>query len=302
MARNTLDEALSITRFLEVMSEESGDGCRIAIIDSGAAKNIPATDTINLTTKSIIDTEKHGSAIHALIHKILPEAEIYLVKVPDPVPDNVLITALSEAMRFKPHAINLSITSEAPSDGTDPSSIYVDHTAQRSVVAVAAGNGGPKLMSVGTPAVAREALTVGGCTVSAHLWRGSSRGPTLDGRWKPNVLAPTNFTTRIEGGSMTLMGTSFATPFATALAAIVMKKVGDAYACRRMIELSANPIPLSAAENIILQGLRKASLIRRLLETWPRLTDPRNHTGMGVIDAASTVKLAARLRTSLAHH
>ena len=289
---SSFEEALSITNFLDLLGEEQGSGCRVAIIDSGSNPRYPVSDYVNLTDKSLTDTEEHGRYVHEVIYKILPEVEIFIVKIPDPLPDHTLITALKEASKFKPHAINLSISSEYPSDGTDPVSYYVNHLSRMSVVAIAAGNGGPKMMSIGPPAVAEEALTVGGATTQGRLWRRSGRGPTLDGRWKPNVIAPTNYTLR----DLLLSGTSFATPIATALAALLNRDLRDPYTARKMIELTARAIPLSSPSQLSLQGTRKQSIIKRLIEAWPRLTDPRNHTGMGIIDAGKAVETARHMR------
>jgi len=288
----TFEDALSVSNFLDLLREEQGSGCRIAIIDSGASSKHPVSDYTNLTDKSLTDTEEHGRYIHEAIYKILPEAEIFIVKIPDPTPDHILVTALKEAVKFKPHAINLSISSEYPSDGTDPISHYVNHISKTTIVTIAAGNGGPKLMSIGPPAVAEEALTVGGATVQGRLWRRSGRGPTLDGRWKPNVVAPTNYTL----GHLLVSGTSFAAPIATALAALLNRDVKDSYAVRKLIELTARPIPVSTPHPLTMQGTRKQSLIKKLIEAWPRLTDPRNHTGMGIIDAGRARETARRLR------
>ena len=295
--RGELRDALSITKFLEVLKDETGDGCRIAIIDSGVAEELEAQDVINLTDESIIDTEEHGSIIQHIIHHILPEAEIYVVKVLDPVPDHVLISALNEAMKWRPHAINLSITSEIPSDGSDPVSLYSDHVSKTSVVAVSAGNGGPRFMTIGSPAVAREVLTVGATDTRGRLWVKSSRGPTLDGRWKPNIVAPTNYIIPEVSEEETWPGTSFSTPIATALAAILMRDIGDSFVTRRAIEFSATSIPIIfTGRRITLPKFRKASLIKKLLETWPRLMDSRNLIGMGLLNAVEAVKVVKRLR------
>jgi hypothetical protein len=189
----SFEQALSLIKFLDVEGEMTGSGVRVVFIDSGCGRGLPLRDCINLTESSDVDTEGHGSAVHAVLASMLPDAEIYLVKVPDPLPDHVLITALNEAHKLLPHAINLSITSEIPSDGSDPASTYVNHIASRSVVAVAAGNGGPRMMSIGSPAVAGNAVTVGATDLRGRLWKRSSRGPTLDGRWKPNIVAPTGY-------------------------------------------------------------------------------------------------------------
>jgi hypothetical protein len=106
----SFEQALSLIKFLDVEGEMTGSGVRVVFIDSGCGRGLPLRDCINLTESSDIDTEGHGSAVHAVLASMLPDAEIYLVKVPDPLPDHVLITALNEAHKLLPHAINLSIT------------------------------------------------------------------------------------------------------------------------------------------------------------------------------------------------
>jgi len=288
------EQALSLIRFLEVGRELTGSGVRVVFIDSGCGKDLPVKDCINLTESSDIDTEGHGSAVHRILAAMLPDAEIYMVKVPDPLPDNVLITALNEAHKLMPHAVNLSITSEIPSDGSDPVSVYVNHVASRSVVAVAAGNGGPRMMSVGSPAVASAALTVGATDLRARLWRRSSRGPTLDGRWKPNIVAPTGY--RPPNMSQELYGTSFSTPLAAAVAACLMKQLKDPSTVARILELTATPVNLAQPTTPLLTGLRKAELVKKLLTSWPRIFDPRNLAGMGMLNASAAHRLTQQLR------
>lgn len=79
---------------------------------------------------------------------------------------------------------------------------------QPMVVVASAGNAGPKRLTVTTPAVAKNVVTVGGsesvrpettdgCFAgpeeaddAGHVWDSSSRGPTTDGRTKPDLMAP----------------------------------------------------------------------------------------------------------------
>lgn len=83
--------------------------------------------------------------------------------------------------------------------------------------------GGSSASSVPTPGDAAGSITVG-----AVDWRGnalksySSQGPTLDGRAKPDVVAPTN--TRILGasGPRSVGGTSNAAPNAAGVAAVLL--------------------------------------------------------------------------------
>jgi subtilisin family serine protease len=290
----SFEQALSLIKFLDVEGEMTGSGVRVVFIDSGCGRGLPLRDCINLTESSDVDTEGHGSAVHAVLASMLPDAEIYLVKVPDPLPDHVLITALNEAHKLLPHAINLSITSEIPSDGSDPASTYVNHVASRSVVAVAAGNGGPRMMSIGSPAVAGNAVTVGATDLRGRLWKRSSRGPTLDGRWKPNIVAPTGY--RPPNTSQEPYGTSFSTPLAAAVAACLMKQLNNPSTVARILELTATPVNLAQPTTPLLTGLRKAELVKKLLTAWPRIFDPRNLAGMGMLNASAAHRLTQQLR------
>ncbi|MEM1943781.1 MAG: S8 family serine peptidase [Candidatus Caldarchaeum sp.] len=295
----SFEKALGAVRFLEVEDLYGGSGLRVVFIDSGCGRDLPLKDCINLSNDSTVDTEDHGAHVHAILASMLPDAEIILIKVPDPLPDNVLITALNEALKLSPHVISLSITSEVPSDGSDPSSTYVNHVAEKSLVAVSAGNGGPRMMSVGSPAVAVNALTVGAADVRGRLWRRSSRGPTLDGRWKPNVVAPTGFIPPASKERKEVWGTSFSTPIAAAVAAPLVKKLGSPETAARILELTACSVDLNTAPPPTLTGLRKASLIRKLMQNWPRLYDPRNFAGMGMVNAEAALRLAEKLRRSI---
>ncbi len=93
-------------------------------------------------------------------------------------------------------------------------------------VAVAAGNGGPGIGSVGEPAGAYNIISVGNINDRNTVTRAddilassSSRGPTLDGRIKPDISAPgTSIISSYnnwEGGNpdfIGMSGTSMATP------------------------------------------------------------------------------------------
>ncbi|MCL6474247.1 MAG: S8 family serine peptidase [Firmicutes bacterium] len=80
--------------------------------------------------------------------------------------------------------------------GTDTNSRKVDEMFRQNIVPViAAGNAGPNEGTVGSPGVAKGAFTVGsiyddGVGTLDQMRSTSSRGPTGDGRVKPDVVAP----------------------------------------------------------------------------------------------------------------
>jgi subtilisin family serine protease len=118
--------------------------------------------------------------------------------------------------------------------GTDVKSRALDDKVffQRQVYVVAAGNDGPGAQTIWSPAVAKNALTVGNVSDNGFLTVGdvtttSSRGPTGDNRMKPNLVAPgATVTSALAGttnGYITKNGTSMATPHVTGLAATLME-------------------------------------------------------------------------------
>ena len=172
--------------------------------------------------------------------------------------------------------INLSLGSSGSSDGTDALSRAVNAAADAGILpVVAAGNGGPGASTIGPPAAAAKALTVcslpdpgeGGFFLSAF----SSRGPTADGRTKPDVCAPGERITSVKAGSgsgyTTFSGTSMATPFVAGVAALM---------------LDADP------------SLTPAALKSKLMSTaqdW-RSTGADSETGSGRVQAYNAIKSA----------
>lgn len=98
--------------------------------------------------------------------------------------------------------------------------------------------------SLGTPADARGALAVG-----AISWRDnklesfSSRGPTNDGRLKPELVAPDRVTTRAYRGEI-FPGTSASTPHVAGAAALVMSRFPQMTAAEVRAFLESNAVDM----------------------------------------------------------
>jgi serine protease AprX len=148
-------------------------------------------------------------------------------------------------------------------DGTTALTSRAASTAARKgiVVVNSAGNSGPFAPSLSAPADAFNILTVGAINAQGGLADFSSRGPTADGRIKPEVVArgvntymATNFNTRSFGRAN---GTSFSCPLVAGCAAVL---------------LSARPdwTPLQVRE--------------ALMTTGSRSNHPDNDFGWGIVD------------------
>ena len=130
--------------------------------------------------------------------------------------------------------ITLSIGLGGVADGSDQWSLGLDHIVQTNgrVVTVAAGNSGPGRGTLdGLPTGAFNVITVGatgdtGGSPSkdySRLASYSSRGPSPDGRAKPDIVAPGSVMhlPTLSGGWADVSGTSFATPMVAGGAALL---------------------------------------------------------------------------------
>ena len=124
--------------------------------------------------------------------------------------------------------LSFSFGGGANNDGTDAMSLYMDAVVDDLgvPVSVAAGNSGPGGGTLGQPAAAYNILTVGALDDRATVLRTddviagfSSRGPTADGRLKPDITAPgsdiestSNTWEGIASDWVTMSGTSMAAP------------------------------------------------------------------------------------------
>lgn len=105
--------------------------------------------------------------------------------------------------------------------------IAADIAASNGILVVnSAGNSGPGTSTLGAPADADSIVTVGAVTSSGAIASFSSRGPTADGRTKPEVCAMgSGVSVASSGGDgsySSSSGTSFSCPLTAGVAALVM--------------------------------------------------------------------------------
>jgi hypothetical protein len=131
--------------------------------------------------------------------------------------------------------LSLSIGLGGASNGTDQWSLGLDHiiATHGTTVVVAAGNDGPGASTIsGLPPGAFNILSVGatggsGATITqdySQIAPYSSRGPTSDGRSKPDLVAPGSLLELpVPGGGWAVgSGTSFAAPLVAGGAALLV--------------------------------------------------------------------------------
>ena len=131
--------------------------------------------------------------------------------------------------------ITLSISTGGVTDALDQWSLAIDHVVHTNgpTVTVAAGNYGPGAGTLGgPPSAAYNAIVVGATGDTAgspsedysRLAGYSSRGPTADGRCKPDIVAPGSAVHMpgLSGTWTDASGTSFATPLVAGGAALLI--------------------------------------------------------------------------------
>lgn len=166
-----------------------------------------------------------------------------------------------------------SYTTEDLDGDTGLTTRAVDRAAALGVtVVVSAGNSGCAAPDscwyyVNTPADADSAIAVGAIAPDSSLASFSSRGPTADGRRKPDVVVQGQNVVAAwpDGRYARVGGTSFASPQVTALAALM---------------LQVNPA---------LSPIEIRDLLRR---TASQADDPDNAMGWGIVNAEAAIRAA----------
>jgi serine protease AprX len=180
--------------------------------------------------------------IASLMQGVAPGADLSAVKVVDNTgngDDSLEVQGIQWcAARAKVDVISLSLGSDLPSDGLDAISQAVDAaTAGGKIVVAAAGNSGDVPSSITAPGSAKTAITVGAvadwsapssypyASDGPYLAAFSSRGPTVDDRIKPDIVAPGVTIGAAKAGSTSTYavksGTSMATPYVAGVALLL---------------------------------------------------------------------------------
>ena len=225
----------------------------IAVIDTGAQPTHPDLrgkilyfkDYVNRRAQAY-DDEGHGTHVAGVAAGagksnkdyagVAPGAALVVFKVlgadgSGDISDGIaaIDECISRKTQFNIRVMNLSLAVSGSSNGRDSFSAACNRAVAAGIVTVvAAGNEGPNDRTIGSPSAAAGAITVGagadpgerGFYVAAF----SSRGPTADGRIKPDLWAPgvRLRSPQRTGGYSDPSGTSFAAPFVAGVAALMI--------------------------------------------------------------------------------
>jgi len=206
----------------------------------------------------------HGTRVSGAVIGIAPGIELWNYRADInrtlPIPGMSVLSTIIAAYRNGADVINMSFGVSA--SGSTPVRDAVNLTVLDGVVAVAAvGNSGPSSHSIGSPAVASLAISVGAGTAGGFVYGGnparpigisnddilrpySSRGPIYEHHIKPDIIATSGvFTTMVGlcprynhytypfsvsyGYTMISSGTSFAAPIIAGVAALLIEANPD---------------------------------------------------------------------------
>ncbi len=187
----------------------TGKGVKVAVVDTGIDGGHPDLKGRVVGWKDMVngndtpyDDFGHGTHCAGIIggsgaasdgkyKGVAPEVQFIGVKVLGKDGSGSLSTimeGLDYAARSDAKIISMSLGSNEHSQAMDD--LVTKAVNNGKIVVCAAGNSGPDESTVGCPADTPAALTVGATDKSDSMASFSSRGPTKDGRVKPDICAP----------------------------------------------------------------------------------------------------------------
>ena len=308
----------------------TGTGINIGIIDTGVDYTHPdlggcfgvnckvagGYDFYNEDANPM-DDNGHGTHVasiaagNGILKGVAPGANIIAYKVCDgsgqQCPSDRILSAIEKSIDpnqdgdFSDHLDIISMSLGGTGDMDDPLSRAVDAAVDSGVIAVvAAGNSGPTQMSINSPGVSRNAITVGAVDKIDRIASFSSIGPVDSEKGifiKPDIVAPGVFicAARYDNISETkkclderhisLSGTSMATPHVAGAAAILKQKHRDWTPDEIKSVIKNNAKDLNY--NISVQGYGRIDLqksieanIKPCISKISRIYRPDNNTGI----------------------
>ncbi|QQQ73510.1 S8 family serine peptidase [Saccharothrix sp. 6-C] len=236
-------------------SGHTGAGAKVAVLDTGVDPTHPDLAGAVVESRDFIgspdadDHVGHGTHVAATItgsgryQGVAPDSAVLNGKVLDDHGggyESDIIAGMEWAVAAGADVVNMSLGSSMRTDGTDPMSQAVNRlTGAGALFVVSAGNSGPSEQSIGSPAAADLALTVGAVDRSDGLAEFSSRGPRwVDDAIKPDITAPGvdivaakarngRIGTPAGDAHVALSGTSMSSPHVAGAAAILAAQHPD---------------------------------------------------------------------------
>ncbi|GGU50563.1 serine protease [Lentzea flava] len=267
----------------------TGKGVKVAVLDTGVDDGHPdltgavvAARDFTGSTSGTADRYGHGTHVSSIIRSTsgryrggAPGTSLLSGKVLDDSGSGFLswvVAGMEWATANGAQIVNLSLGTSVPSAGDDVMSVAVDRlTKQTGALFVVAAGNNPAVL--GSPAAAREALTVGAVTKQDVVAGFSARGPrAIDGLLKPEITAPgvditaarakdTEMGTPVDDRYTTASGTSMAAPHVAAAAAVLAESRPGWHAPELKAALMSTTKAV-AGETVYAQGAGRVDVAR----------------------------------------
>jgi subtilisin family serine protease len=179
------------------------------------------------------------------------------------------------------HVISLSLGGTAQAGVKDILQITCEAAVNAGVaVFCAAGNSGPGAGTIATPGVSTQVITIGASDDRDQVADFSSRGPTVDGFEKPDVVAPgvkivagraknTALGPIVQEYYIEISGTSMATPFAAGAGLLILKAHPNLKPTELKARLEGHALRLSTGNGNI-EGKGRVDAYASVTGTQPR--------------------------------
>lgn len=242
------EEARSLWGLTHIRSKQAnqqglkGQGVTVAVVDTGIDSDHSAFSAgqvkVNLG-KSFVPSEAtaedgngHGTHCAGTIgghtYGVAPAVSLIGVKVLSAGGSGSWQSVAQGVEYAAQHAdvISMSLGGTASANGNVVEGVVKNAINAGVIVVIAAGNSGPWPRTIGTPGVVEQALTIGAIDSNGNLASFSSRGPSVYGHQKPEVVAPGVgvLSAWKNGGTNTISGTSMACPHVAGLCALYLSK------------------------------------------------------------------------------
>jgi serine protease AprX len=209
-----INEILDLNRSKNSQISHTGKNVTIGIVDDGIDSNFLSISNEIKCVRNRKDLKKsrenqitHGTIMASIINNqftenlssaigVAPEAELIDFDISNSrdkfyFSDVLQIFDSITKQKIKIDVLMISLTTKTPSDGKDILSNACEILVDKGIVIVCpAGNFGPKPNTIGSPAAAKNVISIGSITKELTISQYSGRGPTIDKRLKPDFCLP----------------------------------------------------------------------------------------------------------------
>ncbi len=239
-----VNEILELDRYKKSQISYTGKNVKVGIVDNGINSSFQAIS--NVSRYQIKKTKRnpreitHGTLMASIIANQFKDRENdYIGIAPGVKFSDFDISSSTNDYYFSQilevfdlinkenieiDVLLISLTTSDPSDGKDILSLACNLLVDHGIIIVSpAGNYGPDPRTIGSPSAASKVISFGAVTKELSITQFSRKGPTIDGRLKPDFCLPgVDIQIPLSGDLKAVVtGTSAAAAIGTGLIAVI---------------------------------------------------------------------------------